>query len=523
MSPYPKNVVRHWIKRGPPLLRRALTPRASRACLAGLMIGLASCGGGDDGADAALLATDAATPARESNVAVAMQVVDAQVRTKEQAVPPNPLPPGTVTLPVEPNVLTYVRAYTFINPSSCQYIENGAFTILTPPTRGTLTFTNELITYPAPCTGPYPSAVARYTWTDASGTIGDQDFFVLRFTTTSGSASATSNWLATLGTRTVAKIALTGGADITGTTQAAVVGQRIALSGSVASLPAGVSVVAHAWQVAGSTNGGFVASRSGSQVLPTDFGKADTAFHWVAPSSNAPQRQSVTYSAQLSNNTTVSATAAFDLVGPEAATLSASAGVVQVIRKGGVEFLSLGRDDPISESGMRFTAAARAPQGYAGTFVWTQVLAGATVALEGTNDWSCEIGSGLDDTYPYISPSGVPADQAAARPAAWLPRNSTQVRGEYSARMHLMWDPSLPAGCEPPAPPDGQGTCTSMPVPLGYVDWGINAAAGRDSNGAWQASGAGVPLPAVYSIDYPLWSKTAVAVGQRKDVSCLRR
>ena len=169
----------------------------STLALAGSMVG---CGGGDPPTTPD--APSSATPSSAQGVLVVRDVVVSRAstsRARTLAASPNPLPADTVTLSVLPNEETHVRAYTYINPLNCAYIENGAFTELVSPSRGQLRYSTEEVLYGGACPGPYLSAVARYTWTDPSGTIGDSDFFSLRFTTTSGAASAGSNWLAVLG------------------------------------------------------------------------------------------------------------------------------------------------------------------------------------------------------------------------------------------------------------------------------------------------------------------------------------
>jgi hypothetical protein len=69
---------------------------------------------------------------------------------------------------------------------------------------------------------------------------------------------------------------LKGGNDITGSTQSAVVGQQIALTGDPAP-PSGSTP----WAVAGTTVGGFNTAPTNGGSFPADFTQASATFYWA--------------------------------------------------------------------------------------------------------------------------------------------------------------------------------------------------------------------------------------------------
>lgn len=292
------------------------------------------------------------------------------------------------------------------------------------------------------------------------------------------------------------------GKDITNTTQSALVGQQIALS---ASLPAGATLAKQPWSpwsAEGLTVGGFKIAPlvfyplTGSPVK-ADFTGDSTSFYWIAPG-----YFQVTLSATLSNNQPILAKAAFNIDGPALPKVISEASHV-AIEDGPV--LSFGNAEP----GMAFKASAEVPTAVNGSFVWIQLINKDVVVLigqDGSNK-TCNlvIETALDNTFPYAY-----GDSAADSPAWPLDSTDTRVTRTFAARMYLLWNPALPSGCTLPAT-SREGTCTSIPVPLGYLDWQFNGGAQARPSGNWTPSGPdcskGCSSTFQSSTQFPLWTR----------------
>jgi hypothetical protein len=301
------------------------------------------------------------------------------------------------------------------------------------------------------------------------------------------------------------------GVDITNTPQDAVVGQQIALTGLVQSLPAGVTVKTQAWEVQGTTVGGFHASRQTGHVQQTDFTKADTVFYWIAPSSNTAQQEAVTFAATLSDGLEVTAATTFNLVGPDSTEVTATPGKVHILFPRGflhLEQLSFGRLRE-GEVGILEQVSTNTPGNDDGTLLWVQLINEDTVDYErGIETFTCTSTPGLDTGgYPYITGTAMDDSPAMALIGPTFEPNS--ISRHFAARTYLMWDPVLPSGCTPPQNPNGDTTCSSIPVPLGYVDWGFTATATRIGRNAWAPSGGPDPTTPEFvdsALDFPYWT-----------------
>ena len=78
----------------------------------------------------------------------------------------------------------------------------------------------------------------------------------------------------------------------------------------------------------------------------------------------------------------------------------------------------------------------------------------------------------LDGTYPYANETTTTTSDS---PNVQLPQSYGMVERGFTATMYLMWDPALPTGCVPAqtnaAYNSTASTCTSIPIPLGSVQW----------------------------------------------------
>jgi hypothetical protein len=170
------------------------------------------------------------------------------------------------------------------------------------------------------------------------------------------------------------------GNDITGTTQSAVVGQKIALS-SAYSLPSGVTVQSRTWTVVGTTVGGFNTGTNGGPVATT-FTQDTATFYWVTVGNSL----SVTFTLNLGDGTHPTATTTFNVVGPSAPSVAAPTGQVIVTTSSPLK-LRFGASN--ANPGIKFTASATPPPGYSNTFVWVQILNNYSISLQGNPNHLC--------------------------------------------------------------------------------------------------------------------------------------
>ncbi len=119
-----------------------------------------------------------------------------------------------------------------------------------------------------------------------------------------------------------------------------------------------------------------------------------------------------------------------------------------------------------------------------GTQSWWWIEMWATCQskyLASNGDVSLPAKTGLDTTFPYV---GDDDNNTADRPADQLGDNEGEDWRTFTATMFAMWDPGLPAGCQPAYAdltrnPDNSytgvstpSTCTqSIPIPLSSVTY----------------------------------------------------
>jgi hypothetical protein len=321
-----------------------------------------------------------------------------------------------------------------------------------------------------------------------------------------------------------------GGADITDLTGlSAVTGQQIALT-TVAPLPSGVSISSQSWTVPGTTVGGFAATSYLLGVpltggpLPTDFSENSNTFYWV----DAANARQVRYEVTLSDGQILDSYALFNVGGPVAPVVSVVSGSVvtdqnilvnpstgqpyydpsgtQVLVYEGVSKLPLaGNPTPTFPNpytaGITISGSVTQPPGVAGKMVFVQLLDSYNVVLSapGLQNGGC-LFAGLDGGFPYgaVGPSSGPTTYMYDSPKVPLGAPTTYASAIFSAHAYVMWQPSLPS---------------SIPVPLGYVRWGLSGYA--ENNGAAWVLDTSDPVNkpnAGYASDfqvgntYPNWS-----------------
>lgn len=131
-----------------------------------------------------------------------------------------------------------------------------------------------------------------------------------------------------------------------------------------------------------------------------------------------------------------------------------------------------------------------------GAFSYVQVIGGYTTTYSYTSGGSCShnFGFGLDNVNPY--PTFSPPSTTDDNPGTRLYADDTEVTADMTATMYLLWASS---------------TVGSIPVPLGYVDWGWFGDAVRDkSTKTWSiktdSGSQGYAGSFQDSSTYPSWS-----------------
>jgi hypothetical protein len=283
--------------------------------------------------------------------------------------------------------------------------------------------------------------------------------------------------------------------SLNGTTEAAVTGQQIALS-AVYSLPSGISVQSQSWSVPGTTVGGYTASVNSGATSATNFSQPSTTFYWV----DAGNSRSVTFTLNITDGTGTwqsTATVPFNVSGPTSPAMTAqlNSGGMTIDLVGDNVLFELG--NATTTFGIIFTPTVIQPSGTTGTFSYVQLITAENEAITDAGppvtNFTCSIGTGLDNFYPYpMRSDGTAADS----PGVSLNSTYTDLIRTFSATMYLMWNSGLP---------------NSIPIPLGSMQWGFSGDAYRDSTDSiWnlrnQSSAAQLFTP---GITYPTWSTHA--------------
>ncbi|MGA3080302.1 MAG: IPT/TIG domain-containing protein [Terracidiphilus sp.] len=334
-------------------------------------------------------------------------------------------------------------------------------------------------------------------------------------TVTAGTAPNTGTAAAQINGLPPAKIEWNG-SDISGTTQSAVVGQKIELKAEPKTpLAAGFTISKSAWQI-DPTNIGNLNEPAGNSGFTTDdavLDKPDATFYWLVP--NNGLNANYTYCAKVPSGReicpkTTKATATFNVGGPTFTNLFTCGGFITAPGCSGDGPLAgvviaigpkLEIGNPLMDiEGIVFTASddSSSPPG---KFSFAQLLSKLNVEYHYVSGGSCQInGSGLDKGYPYPSLQGSP-NSADDSPGALLFAEDSEVTYSFGATMYLLWKST--------------GTSDSIPVPLGSVGWGWFGDAVRDkSMKTWSikddSGSVGAAGPFAPNPTYPQWSEVYV-------------
>lgn len=287
------------------------------------------------------------------------------------------------------------------------------------------------------------------------------------------SGSCTSTFTAQAPGSVMPKI-LMGGTDISGTTQSAVVGQQIALTGDPAP-PSGSTP----WTVAGTTVGGFNTAPTNGGSFPADFTQASTTFYWVT----AGNPLNVTYTINGK-----SASATFNVAGPTNPVVLTPLGVVQISPDG--QFLEFGDSGSGATPGIKFQASFTPPLGFPGSFFWVQLINKSNYTFTPAGG-SCSDVLGLDNKAPFDTLS-----TTSDSPEVAVFSDDTDIKWDFAAQMFLLWRP---------------GIAKDIPVPLGSVNWQFFAhAAQNTSTKTWSIQTDSTKSAGSFtkSTSYPAWTTT---------------
>jgi hypothetical protein len=338
-----------------------------------------------------------------------------------------------------------------------------------------------------------------------------------------------------------------------GTTNSPFAGQALSLSVS-APADSGLTVASESWVFINPTDAvaGYIATAASGCYTPVTPSSAPGVcagpsfntnqtnlgpFYFIIPGPSESVTVTVTYNLAGGNTSTVSpvATQSFTVFGPTGtlaptATMLPDNQTVQITNDSDGPNLSLtGSSLPgysTGTLGIVFEADATLPSSpNSGSLMWVQLIdSDQTFELDSTGSHNCPVVpvSGLDNTYPYASGSKYANDSPHVPVAS---DGDAEYQRHFHATMYLMWDPAIPSSeqssCSPAAVGQ-QSTCSSIPVPLGLVEWGysgctINTLAMQDNGTTWSLQcRLGAPLTS-QSSGYPTWSQTASNVGP---ISC---
>lgn len=302
------------------------------------------------------------------------------------------------------------------------------------------------------------------------------------------------------------------GTNVTGQTTSVVIGQQVALcaTGTYAS---GVSVSSYAWSIPGVSVANYSASvAAGTLTTYVPTNQSTVTFYWPYTATN----QVVTLTVTLSNGIATSASATFNISGPNPDTpqisLPYNNGAMSIITltdcNGNPEnpiyyALDFGNISGMVPScghalnpppGIAFTPPApNVPASAPGNFFFVQLIVSDIITMN--NSSYCSSPSGLDHQYPFYS---TVANNGLNIPVYDSPFNEvtgfTSSTRQFEAYMFLMWQST---------------TANSIPVPIGKVDWGFNG--GATLSGNWTSNGGGYEngfATASTTSDFPQWTNS---------------
>ncbi|MGA3370192.1 MAG: hypothetical protein ABSC48_00355 [Terracidiphilus sp.] len=331
-------------------------------------------------------------------------------------------------------------------------------------------------------------------------------------TVTAGTAPNTGTATAQINGLPPAKIEWKG-TTISGTTQPAVVGQKIELHAEPKTTPpSGYTVTTSTWQVDPTNIGSLTlpSGQNGFDTSPPALDKPNTTFYWLVP--NNGLNASYTYCAKVPSGkeicpSTTKATTTFNVTGPVSPNLYACGG--GRTRSGcsandPLPSVATERDsilhlvDATKKDGITFTASddsSSAP----GKFSFVQLLDSFAMNYIYQYEKPCQSniansGPGLDSYYPYPA---ITAYSAWDSPAVPLNGDDAEVIASFQATIYLMWQSG--------------STSDSIPISLGSLSWGWFGDAVQNERthdfSVKQGSGSQVNAgPLVENSEYPHWA-----------------
>ena len=348
--------------------------------------------------------------------------------------------------------------------------------------------------------------------------------------------------------------------------QNVVIGQQIALTTQQIVLPPNLYISSYLWQVPGTTVANYTASAAGAQVTPLTFNSLTAGpgvtFYWVSTFGSNPTPYTVQYSYCVSNGQcSPTSSANFSVAGPTGSfqpqaflqtdstgtvitdpSLPSPNNPVQVsptANPAALQMFNTPEQPANSPVGVEFIENAVPPPGNPGRFIWVQILNSVTYSQIAAPNSGYQAPTPalnqLDGLYPYPSNADIGASQQppqilASNYASDAPsrQDLTGVLGEaaesFGATMYVLWDPAIPPQGQQACTPATVNTsgvtyvstpsnCSSIPVPVGAIDWtwsacAINAlapaGAGGHTNWWFVQCGAGTQNTYATST-YPQW------------------
>ncbi|MBV9181791.1 MAG: hypothetical protein JO356_10805 [Acidobacteria bacterium] len=260
---------------------------------------------------------------------------------------------------------------------------------------------------------------------------------------------------------------------------------------SQSNIPGGLAITGNNWTIPGTIVGGYNASDNTGSVVPPILTNPSATIYWI----QATQNLQVQYSyCMVNGKCSPTAAATFNVDGPNPIVVTTTTGTWQVFNGR----LSYGDPTPSATHGILFTLTP--PPGYTGSYQWVQLINNQIehVTLQDGSSYACGPASGLDTQYPYST-----SNPTGDSPSVGLASNGTYEQESIDATMYLMWDPS-------------PGSQSSIPVPLGHVDWTPTGTANYDSANGWSIDNnnssppSGSTLNFQNSTTYPTWAVNVV-------------
>ena len=298
------------------------------------------------------------------------------------------------------------------------------------------------------------------------------------------------------------------------------VGEQIQLTGAVANLPSGVTVIGHGWSVGGTRVSNYVQSLTAATVTSfSDPAMPGVTFYWT--DSDNMTNYPVTYTAQLSNQTSVAATALFHVARPDSISFTGvTSTTTPVVNVGNLHVfdatttsLNFGYNPGFNDGSPGIRFHMQLSTGYGGSFALVQlvnivhsyVLTGSGVTgQKNSNGYvldttpSNTIPQYADSDGVFSTPPGTAEQWLDDVPAIGLTPYSSVVANQ-SFRTYFMYQPPIP---------------NAIWVTLAVMNWNWAGTATQSGNSWSQATGTSFSAnpPGVSSPVLPVWSSNIVSV-----------